>query len=221
MSRAHLVTAFAVLAGLLPGCSSDPQTRALIASALPGQARLATPDPGFAEASRKGAPAMAAAVESRPETIAVLVRQTVSDADGVETMIAADGAQLMFQGGLLVGSRGFGHDVMASEVSQSAALVQTLSAGTATRLMTLLDGNDHAVTRAFRCKITPGAIETVRIGAQAVRTRTMTEACRGALARFYNFYWVVPDSGEIVQSSQWTGPLTGKISLRRIDPPQP
>jgi hypothetical protein len=29
---------------------------------------------------------------------------------------------------------------------------------------------------------------------------------------------VVPETGEIVQSSQWTGPLTGKISLRRIDP---
>ncbi|SDF21467.1 YjbF family lipoprotein [Rhodobacter capsulatus] len=217
MNRRRVLTAFAVLAALA-GCSSDPGTRALLTGALPLRARAADPNPEFAAAERAGAPALAAAVESRPEAIAVLRRQTVSEPDGVETMIAADGAQLMFQGGVLVGSRGFGADVMAAEVAQSAALVQRLSAGTSTRLMTLIDGNDHAVTRAFRCQITPGETETLRIGARAVPTRTVTEACRGPLARFYNFYWVVPETGEIVQSSQWTGPLTGKISLRRIDP---
>lgn len=204
-----------ILVALCAGCSSDPKMRALIAEALPGKPDTPEPNAQFSAAYQADAPAVAAAVESKPEAIAVLLRQSVSDVSGVETMIAADGSQLMFDRGLLVGSRGFGYDVLASEVSQSAALVHRLATGEATRLMTLIDGNDNAVTRSFRCRIAPGATETVVVGQTPVSTRTVTEECRGPLAQFYNFYWVVPGSGEIVQSSQWAGPLTGKISLRK------
>ena len=207
----------AVAAAVLSGCSSDPRTNAILRSALPGKARVPEPNAQFVAAYQAKAQGVAAAVESRPEMIVVLLRQAVSDASGVETMIAADGSQLMFNRGVLVGSRGFGYDLMAAEVSQSVALVQSLSTGVSTRLMTLIDGDDHAVTRAFRCQISPGKMEPVVIGTTPVAARTVTEDCRGTLAQFYNFYWVVPGTGEIIQSSQWAGPLTGKISLRKVD----
>ena len=209
----RLMQAALVLA-VAAGCSSDPQTRKLLAESIPGKARLPEPHPLFMAAYKAGAPGIAAAVESKPEAIAVLLRQAVSDSGGVVTTIAADGSQLMFDRGVLVGSRGFGYDLMASEVSQSVALIRALRPGHATRLMTLIDGDDRAVTRTFRCEITPGEAESVVIGTEPVAARTVTETCRGALASFNNYYWVVPGTGQIIQSSQWVGPLTGKISLR-------
>ena len=129
-------------------------------------------------------------------------------------MIGADGSQIMIDHGLLVGTRGFGNDLLASEVSQSAALIHNLGTGVTTRLMTLIDGDDQAVTHAFKCSIAPGGLDPVTIGTTPVAARTVTEECNGVLGHFYNYYWVVPASGEIIQSSQWASPLTGKISLR-------
>lgn len=198
------------------GCSSDPATATLIASATPFDRSEPEPSPVFLGALQTGAPQIIAAIESRPEAIALFVNQTVSDASGVGTWVGPDGSQLMFDQGVLVGSRGFGGDVLASDASQSRALVQSLGSGYATRLMTLIDGQDRAVTRAFKCSVTPGGPASVTIGTQQVAARTATENCRGDATSFRNFYWVVPGSGEIIQSSQWAGQVTGKISLRVV-----
>lgn len=211
-SLSPLLGALALLA--LGACSSDPQTRRLIASATPFSRPAPVLAPEFAAAERAGTPRFIAAVEARPEAIALFVRQTRSERSGVGTWISGDGAQLMLDDGLLVGSRGFSGDVMAAQLRESAALIHGLSPGVATRLMTLIDGEDHAVTRAFRCQISPGAREDVTIGTRALQAVTVTEACRGTVASFENYYWVVPQTGEIIQSSQWAGTVTGKISLR-------
>lgn len=210
------VAAAALAALALAGCSSDPSTAQLLSRANLLDRSTPTPAPAFIAAFGTPAPRYAAAVESQPEAIAVFIRQTLSESSGVGTWIGPDGSMLLFDDGVLVGSRGFANDVMASDVSQSAALVQGLGTGYATRLMTVLDGEDRAVTRAFKCLVSPGGIDPVQIGSQRVPARTVTERCRGEVASFSNFYWVVPGSGAIIQSSQWAGPATGKISLRVV-----
>ena len=207
-----LLGALALLA--LGACSSDPQTRRMAASALPFSRPAPVLAAEFAAAEQAGAPRFLAAIETRPEAVALFLRQTRSASSGVSTWISGDGAQLMLDDGILVGSRGFSGDVMAAQVSESAALIHGLSPGTATRLMTLIDGEDHAVTRAFRCQVSLGESEEVIIGTRAVPAIPVTEACHGTLASFENYYWVVPRSGEIIQSSQWAGTVTGKMSLR-------
>lgn len=214
MTRSLSLTLGALALLVLGGCSSDPGTQKMIATALPFGHPAPAPVAEFAAAERAGAPRLVAAIESRPEAVALFALQARSDASGVGTWISGDGAQLMFDDGLLVGSRGFSGDVMASGVTESAALIHGLSPGYATRLMTLIDGEDHAVTRAFRCQVSIGEGQDVPIGSRAVRATTVTEACHGAVASFENYYWVVPRSGEIIQSSQWAGMVTGKISLR-------
>ena len=213
-------TRLAVLCGLAllaaTGCSSDPSTARLINNATPFDRSAPAPSPVFLATLNAGAPKIIAAVESQPEAIALFVRQTVSDSSGVGSWVGPDGAQLMFDNGMLVGTRGFGGDVLASDISESRALVQSLGAGYATRLMTVIDGEDRAVTRALKCQITPGDAAQVTVGTQAIATRITTEYCRSDLASFTNFYWVVPGSGEIIQSSQWAGQPTGKISLRTV-----
>lgn len=205
---------------VLAGCTSDPGTARLIDLAVPFSRQEPAPSPEFIAAFQSDAPRYIAVVESNPEAIAPLVRLTLSDTSGVGTWISPDGSMLLFEDGFLVGSRGFGADVLASDITETAALVQGLTAGYATRLMTLINGEDRAITRAFKCQITPGAIDPVQIGTRTVAARTATEDCRGDVASFTNFYWVVPGSGEIIQSSQWAGQVTGKVSLRvaPVDP---
>ncbi|RWR45753.1 hypothetical protein EOW65_16095 [Sinirhodobacter ferrireducens] len=205
----------ALAAVLLAGCASDPQLDARYRNLLPlGRSAERLPVPEFLAARQARAPSLAGAVESRPETIGIFLRQRRANAAGVSTWIGTDGAQLLLQDGILVGTRGFGADVMASDVSESAALIHGLGSGTTTRVMTLLDGDDHAVSRALRCTIAPYGTDTVPLRDRTVTTRTMTETCRNADIQFSNYYWVVPGSGEILQSSQWAGELTQKISLR-------
>ncbi|WP_377393399.1 YjbF family lipoprotein [Rhodobacter lacus] len=210
-----LLGGLAVL-GWLSGCTSDPRTQQIISSTWPFSKQTARANPDFVAAQAANAPGIAAAIEARPDAIAVMLRQTRSDTSGVETMISADGAQLMFDAGMLVGSRGFGNDLMAADVSQSGALVRGLHAGTSTRIMSFIDGNDNVAPRAFKCEITPGDAASVTIGAREVSTRLVTEHCHGELADFFNYYWVLPGNGEIVQSSQWASPLIRSISMRKI-----
>jgi len=214
MKTRPILTLCGLALSALIGCSSDPSVARLIEQATPFSRATPSPSPVFLAAVKTSAPRYVAAVEARPEAITLFVRQTVSDASGVGTWISPDGSQLMFKDGFLVGTRGFSGDVMASDVRQTAALVQSLTSGYATRLMILIDGEDHAVTRAFKCRVTPGAVAPVAIGTRQIAARTATEECRGDAGSFFNFYWVAPGSGEIIQSSQWAGRVTGKVSLR-------
>ncbi|SOB97650.1 group 4 capsule polysaccharide lipoprotein GfcB/YjbF [Rhodobacter sp. JA431] len=211
-----LLPAVAIIASLT-ACSSDPQTQQVLKGAIPFQKRApATANPLFLAAYEADAPGVAAVTEQNTSAIAVLLRQARSDVSGVDTMIAADGSQLMLKSGVLVGTRGFGNDLMAAEVSESTILIQSLGSGVATRLMTFINGNDNTETRAFKCDIYPGGTDSVFVGDTPVSTRMVTEHCRGGLAEFFNYYWVVPQSREIVQSTQWASPLTGKLSLRKV-----
>ncbi|WP_223638396.1 YjbF family lipoprotein [Rhodobacter sp. TJ_12] len=217
MTRLSVFCLVGAAAVLLAGCSSDPQTQRLINGAVPfvGQPEV-TANANFLAAYEADAPGVAVVRDDTPDALAVALRQTRSAQSGVETMIAADGTQFMLRKGILVGTRGLGNDLMAAEVTPVERLVSARGSGVATRLMTFIDGNDHAVTRAFKCDIYPGGLEDVTVGTTPIQTRLMTEYCRGPFGEFYNYYWVVPGSGEIVQSNQWAGPLTGKISLRKV-----
>ncbi|MDD8023781.1 MAG: YjbF family lipoprotein [Paracoccaceae bacterium] len=215
LSRFLLCTLCAVT---LAGCSSDPDLQKKLSS-LPLM-RKSAPQvaPGFAAAQKAQAPAFITAPEDRPDVVAVFRRQALSDTSGVGTWIAGDGSQIMLDHGIVVGTRGFGGDILAADVSDVLPLVQTLRAGVVTHLITQIDGDDHAITRAFKCEISREEPGSVQIGTQAVATQTMVEDCRSSDTSFVNYYWVVPATGEIVQSSQWAGPLLKRVSIRKIVP---
>jgi len=215
-SSPFLRKVFGLCAGLfaLSGCSSDASKASLYRSLSPFNRAAPALAPEFSAAYETDAPALVAASESNPDVNAVFIRQAHSEVSGVETWISPDGVQIMLDQGFLVGTRGFGSDVLASDVVDSKALVRSFGTGYVTRLMTLIDGENHAVTRAFRCRIEPGEQQSVNQGKYDVMTRTVTETCRSKGLTYHNFYWVVPASGEIIQSSQWAGLSTDKVSLR-------
>ncbi|MFC6689482.1 YjbF family lipoprotein [Jhaorihella thermophila] len=137
--------------------------------------------------------------------------------DGLETWLSADGAAVILDRGLLRGTRGLGAGLLASDVSQSAALVLAGREGRATRFHTFLTGTDETVTRTYECRVEDRGARTVELGSRQVSTRLMAESCNSTDQQFVNLYWVDDGDGRIVLSRQWTGDYLGDISLRAGD----
>ena len=69
-----------------------------------------------------------------------------------EYWLSSDGVQLVLQDGMLHGTRGFGQGLLASDLSEPLARLQSLQEGPSDRFHTYLNGNDEAVTRTYRCE---------------------------------------------------------------------
>lgn len=130
--------------------------------------------------------------------------------------LSPDGAHLILQSGMLHSTRGVGEGLLASELSEPLALVRNRRAGVSDRFHTYLDGNDRTVTRTYRCVVTNEGRKEIALATGPVRPVLMTENCRSLDQEFVNFYWVMPSSGQIVQSRQWAGPVSGAISTRIV-----
>lgn len=134
----------------------------------------------------------------------------------IETWLGTDGVTLIFDRGVLHGTRGIGAGLLASDVSATASYVLSGRSGQVERIHTFLDGNDLAVSRAFVCDISVAGSETITLDIGAVRTRKMVERCRNLDTEFENEYWVNESRGGIVQSRQWAGGRAGTLNIRNV-----
>lgn len=115
----------------------------------PGQVGF---DPRFAALVEAGdaVPALHVSLVAQNRASAVLLE---SSRGGVETWLTPDGATLIMRKGMLVGTRGFGAGLMASDIEHSLAMVLGGQERLADRFLTFLDGNDVISTRTYRCEI--------------------------------------------------------------------
>ena len=134
----------------------------------------------------------------------------------IESWLGNDGISLTLDRGLLHGTRGLSAGLLASDVSDSAALVLSGSTGIADRIMTYLDGNDRAQIRAYSCEIKVQGPKTLTLDNGPAPTRLMSEDCNSLDGTFQNLYWVDTRSNLIVQSRQWTGEEFGEMDIRVI-----
>lgn len=170
-------------------------------------------EPRFTALLRADATALQVGFIEQDTSGALLLERTKGD---FSFWLSSDGAQLIFQGGILHGTRGFGEGLLASELSQPLARIRSLQGGQSDRFHTYLDGNDKAVTRTYRCLIENAGPRDLALGTGQVSTQLMREDCRSLDQSFRNLYWVIPGSGRIVQSRQWAGPFMGEISTRIV-----
>jgi hypothetical protein len=196
---------------MLTACT--PTRFPLVDAMLPGDPSIASPSPRFAQLSREGAPALQVGIEDLD--VAGVMRRDVTR-NSFETWISQDNATVTLAQGMLVATRGFGGDMMGSDVSMSAAFVLDIRVGQATRFHSFLGGNDQVETRAYICAISSRGPRRLRIGNTVFDTRLMQEDCSNPDQRFTNLYWVDPGSGGIVQSRQWAGAFIGPLALRVI-----
>jgi hypothetical protein len=118
--------------------------------------------------------------------------------------IASDGISITFRhNGLLVATRGLGDDLMAADLSQVQARIQT--GGRVARVHDHLNGNDQIVRLSYDCIIENEGRAVIDIYEIRYQTTVMAETCQGDGESFTNRYWIT-DSGIIQKSIQWVSP---------------
>ena len=184
-----------------------------LVSRLGGQGGVGL-DPRFVKAAQANAPILQVGFPDRGGNGNLRLDRR----DGpFEYWISGEGVHIILQQGLLHSVRGLGDGLLASDLSDSIALVLSLQPGVADRFHTFLDGEDFAVRRTFRCVISEDGAETVELpGNVSVYAQRMRESCKSLDQGFENIYWIDPDSGRIVVSRQWAGTYTGAVSTRVV-----
>ncbi len=169
----------------------------------------------FTKLDRTGAPLMIVSVEERDGAIGTFVLQT-KGASGIETWISADNISLAVDHGMVVGTRGFGGDLLSSDVSQSIEIVLNGQTGHTQRFHNFLDGNNQSKTRSFACTVSSRGPWELDLGKRTVPTRLMQEDCKSLDHSFRNYYWVDLTNQEILQSRQWIGDYSKTLAMRKV-----
>jgi hypothetical protein len=136
---------------------------------------------------------------------------------GHRTWVAADGIMLITRDGILTGTRGFGRDLMVSDVS---AVLPALRAGSGSveREMSRINDETHVIPTRYRCTIASGGPQQVDLISRTFSTRLVTETCTdvaGVAEGFTNRYWL-DSTGTIRQSDQWVGPRYGHALMYQL-----
>lgn len=111
---------------------------------------------------------------------------------------------LILRGGMLLGTRGLGHDLSVAE-PQTEPLIRAGRAGTGQRIMRYFAGDGVERPLQFACRVGPGPNAGV-----------MVEDCDGHGVSFQNSFMV--QGGQIAVSRQWIGPTLGYVTIQTLRP---
>lgn len=111
---------------------------------------------------------------------------------------------LILRGGMLVGTRGLGHDLSVAEPG-TESLIRSGGSGSGTRTMRYFAGDGLERPLQFSCTVGAGPAPGVTV-----------EDCTGHGTRFQNSYMV--QGGQIAVSRQWIGPNLGYVTIQTLRP---
>ncbi|MFC3167554.1 YjbF family lipoprotein [Paracoccus fontiphilus] len=111
---------------------------------------------------------------------------------------------LILRGGMLVGTRGLGHDLSVAEPG-TEGLIRAGASGSGTRVMRYFAGDGVERPLQFACTVGAGPAPGVTV-----------ESCEGHGASFQNSYMV--QGGQIAVSRQWIGPDLGYVTIQTLRP---
>lgn len=129
---------------------------------------------------------------------------------------ASDGALLHLRGGVLVGSRGIGADIISSDAAATLRALASAKGGRGERRYVISNGDYSDTELLLNCDIQNLGREDTKIVNLSFTTIHLREDCVGGVdggVRITNDYWVEPSSGVIRRSRQWTGPHSGYFEL--------
>ena len=222
MSMFRAVTLIAVLVAVA-ACGNRTDQGAFLKSARSGALKKAgqgsTASPAEVAAAVKAslaatdAPLALVALEGRKAT-SILTR--IEQNGAYETWATPDRRSITMRGGIVTATRGLGNDMMSSSLGQSLALISGRKAGTATRAMRFLDGENHTVELVLSCDYARGGGKRLSAGELSnVATTQMTETCAAGTTQFTNSY-LVDGRGRIVHSRQWLSPTSGHMLIQPL-----
>jgi len=129
------------------------------------------------------------------------------------TWVTVDGLSLTFDRGMLVASRGFGDDLMGSDVD--GAIASLSGGGNHLRTLDFLTSLDQIERRSFQCETVVTGTEMLTIIELTYQTEVIEETCTDGDFSFKNTYWR-DRNGIIWQSRQWIAPQTGFLGYLRL-----
>jgi len=130
-----------------------------------------------------------------------------------QTWRSADGIGLTFDRGVLFATRGLGADLYTSE---TGPVLDAWPAGTYTRTLRHLDGENHVVATRLACQLADHGMTEIVTGDRTHAVGHAVETCRATgLPSIRNDYWREAD-GTMRQSRQWIAPALGHITVQRI-----
>jgi hypothetical protein len=124
---------------------------------------------------------------------------------------------LILRDGLIVGTRGFGNDVMSANVGAVAALIHARRAGTAPRTPYYLDGEGVERPLPLSCTVSLGETKSYSFAGTDWETMQVAERCTAPNVDITNSYLVTP-AGQIALSRQWLAPGLGFVTLQTLRP---
>lgn len=102
--------------------------------------------------------------------------------------------------GILVGTRGLGHDLLSADVSALARALRNGGGEDVLRINRVLNGENQVVATQYLCRVAATGRETLEFYGVRHATTIYAEECTGDGPAFANRYWV--DSSGIVRRSQ-------------------
>ncbi|MEM7190553.1 MAG: YjbF family lipoprotein [Pseudomonadota bacterium] len=146
----------------------------------------------------------------------------IADNGGYVTYQDPSGRSVIFRGGLLTGTRGFGFDMAAvrHQVDDPVITPTPVADWPATIARNyqfwLEAAADYEIT--VQCVVEFVARETVEIVEINFDLARIQERCGNGTRTFTNTYWVDPDSGQIWKSEQWAGPRIEPFIIEVVRP---
>ncbi len=129
------------------------------------------------------------------------------------TWQSGEGVGVILQGGLIVGTRGVGDDVMGSDVS--GALASLRRGGNHLRTLDFLNGLGQIERRTYQCETVRTRDDDVTIFDVTYDTTIVEETCTNPSGEFKNTYWV--DRNLVVwQARQWVSNGVGYLGYQRL-----
>lgn len=208
---------------VLAGCSGgDGETSAGLSmvkgvftpkkeAALPNAAQLTALIQQSLQATSQ--PIVAVALPKR-KAIAIMPRIETNGA--YATHGTSERRSLTLKHGMVTATRGFGEDLMSSDVDAALAMIRGRKAGTVQRVQRYLDGQNRTVALETTCKVTPGGAVRYQSGELNRRAVKVHESCKAQSTRFTNSYQVDAATGRILQAQQWVSPLNGKVLVQQL-----
>lgn len=139
----------------------------------------------------------------------------VASGSGTVQWIDATGGGLLTRDGVLVGTRGFGFDLIQADVAPLRAALRAGGGSDLLRIEHRLNGASEPVRERFFCALVPIGTETLTFFGTAHSTRVFEERCVGETRSFVNRYWR-DGGGTMRQSAVDIGPETGVLTLSRL-----
>lgn len=230
MSR---LAGFALVAGILAGCSSSSGTdtgpsvasevfsagKQLVAARRDGVPQAVTPSREVIAGLREPVLQINPELAGGSDFLRLAVSRNDSGVGTVEVWNSSVMAHVFLRNGVLVGTRGVGGDIISADANETIRALQSRTDRSSTRRYTISDGDVTTTDYQFRCVLRNQGSENITVAYQVFETTRMRESCVGVPRqdqRITNDYWVERATGVVRQSRQWVGPRIGYFNFKLL-----